>query len=417
MLDSRSVVRMTSRAYSRAILVLCSAAALIFSGGCAQRRASAPQGPPPLPLYPPGATAAGVPIGGMTEAQAARTLHAELKPLSSRSLNLGYGKNVYFRKWSQLGIEPDISHMLARAWKEPTVPLSVTVSLGDAKKSIKRAARAFDVRPIPARLVGEPGSGLTTPGKPGRGVNVPRTAEYLRQAVTRDPGVSTMRLAVQAVPPPFDEEDLQSISVLVARFSTRYNAREESRTHNLRLVTQRLNGAFVKPGGVFSFNGWVGERRESDGFREAIVFKEGLMVQETAGGLCQVSSTLYNVALEAGLPIVQRSHHSLTVGYVPLGRDATVYWGQHDLQFRNDTGMPLYIRARAGNGQLTIEAWGSESLDRSVRITSASRRKGTRIIARVYREIDDHRGKRRELVSEDVYNTERRMAPSQARRT
>lgn len=123
-----------------------------------------------------------------------------------------------------------------------------------------------------------------------------------------------------------------------------------------------------------------------------------------------MSSTLYNVALLAGLPIVERSKHSLTVSYVPLGRDATVYWGQHDLRFRNDTGMPLYLRAVPGGGRLTIEAWGSAPLDRKVKVTSSSARRQGKAVASVYRTIWADGTEKKERLSTDTYSVEHTMA-------
>jgi len=127
------------------------------------------------------------------------------------------------------------------------------------------------------------------------------------------------------------------------------------------------------------------------------------MVEDLAGGLCQVSSTLYNVALEMGLPITQRKNHSLKVHYVPAGRDATVYWGRQDLAFRNDTESPLYFRAYTNRNSLIIETWADSPLNRTVRISSTSRYRGDTLIAQVYRTITENGHRRSELVSTDTY--------------
>ena len=369
-----------------------------------------------IPVYDAGVTVAGVSVAGLTEQQAGHAVRLALKTAPQRKVSLRYKDKTYARTWKELGVTPDVDAMLRRAWTEADVPLMCTVDMGTAKRSVRRAAMALDVRPVAPRFTDGPKSAVK-PGKPGRKVDVYATALAVKNRLESTPDADSLPLLVKPDAPPFTVADLEAITMPVVRFSTAYNPGDRNRTHNLRLVTQRLNGALIAPGDTFSFNDWVGERKESDGFREAIVYKEGKMVKDTGGGLCQVSSTLYNVALLAGLPIVERSRHSLTVNYVPLGRDATIYWGQHDLRFKNDTGMPLYIRAVPSRGRLTVEAWGSAPLDRKVKVTSSSRRAGGgKTVASVYRTISENGVESRERVSTDTYSTEHTMAPAETRR-
>jgi vancomycin resistance protein YoaR len=369
------------------------------------------------PVYGPGVTVDGVDVSGLTAQQAGHAVRLALKSRPERKLTLRYKDHAYSRSWSDLCVTSNVEAMLRRAWTEPAVPLMASVDMGAAKRSIARAAMALDVRPTAPRFSDGPGSGVK-PGKPGRKVDVYASALAAQAKLESNPAANTLPLVVKPAPPAFSEADLAEITEPVVRFSTAYNPGDRNRTYNLRKVAERLDGAYIAPGEVFSFNGWVGERKASEGFREAIVYKQGKMVKDTAGGLCQVSSTLYNVALLAGLPIVERSRHSLTVHYVPLGRDATVYWGQHDLRFRNDTGMPLYIRALPGRSRLTIEAWGSGPLNRTVRVTSSSRRRDDSAVASVYRTISENGVEKTERVSTDTYGTEHEMAsaPTGSRR-
>jgi vancomycin resistance protein YoaR len=393
--------------------------ALAFVAGCSPRPHTASAPPVTAPAtYAAGTAVAGVPVAGLTQITAARTVRLALKPLSNRSITLRYGSHAYPRRWSDLGVSPDVDAMLSQAWTTPNVPLTLKTSAAAAKRSIRRAAAALDVPARAPRFTGTPGASPTRPGKAGRQVVVSASADLVNAAILANPDVKEAPLVVVPDEPDFTEADLQQIKTVVARYATRFNPRDVDRTYNLRLVARRLNGALIKPGGVFSFNAWVGERRKSEGFRDAIVYKEGKMVKDLAGGLCQVSSTLYNVALITGLPIVQRSHHSLTVHYVPLGRDATVYWGASDLRFQNNTHTPLYFRTRSSGNTLTVEAWGRASLQREVTVTTATERSGDTARAQVYRTIAENGRKRRELISQDTYSTEHVMGPvSPARRT
>lgn len=362
---------------------------------------------------------AGISVAGLTQDQAIPLVRRAVKPLASNNISLVYGTHAYTRRWSDLGITPDTDRMLATAWKTPNVSLVAAVNLGKAKRSIRHAAAALVIPPVPPHFVSVPTKGWIKPGRAGRRVDVYASAIALRAAIENDVSVKRSPLMVSADEPPFTVSDLSAISQRLVAYTTLFNPRDANRTHNLQLVARRLDGAFVKPGEVFSFNGWVGERRPSDGFREAIVYKFGKMEKDTGGGLCQVSSTLYNVALLTGLPIRQRSHHSLTVHYVPLGRDATVYWGTHDLRFENDTSTPIYIRTVVRRASLTIEAWGAAPLGRRVHITSTPGWKDGKATASVYRIIAQDGKHRREKISEDEYDTHHVMssAPSHSHRT
>lgn len=398
------------RPFSRFTAATLAAGLGVMLSGCAPSvRSKTPDGtgaamePPPPPTYAPGVIVAGVDIGSATHERAAHLLRYHLRSLETRTVTLVYGDHAFTLSWKNLGIAPNVDAMLEKAWGQGNVPLEATVDLAAAKAGIRAVARELDISPRAPRLIGEPGKGTVKPGKTGRAVNVHNSALLLRDTITQDPAATRSTLKVAAVSPPFSEDELLSIRRPVVTFSTRFNPGEVSRTHNLRMVAERLNGALLRPGDTFSFNNWIGERRPEDGFREAIVFKRGAMVKETAGGLCQVSSTLYNVALLAGLPIVERGNHSLTINYVPLGRDATVYWGQRDLRFGNDTDMPLYIRAAVGRRTLTVEAWAPKALDRKVSVSSQTSWSNGKAYAQVYRTVERDGETRRERVSSDVY--------------
>lgn len=114
---------------------------------------------------------------------------------------------------------------------------------------------------------------------------------------------------------------------------------------------------------MFSFNGVVGERTAEKGYREAIVYSGMESVQELGGGVCQVASTLYYCTLYADLEVVSRAVHTFSVDYVPMGMDATVYWGSLDYQFRNNTDYPIKINASVHDGYVDIEFIGTDTKD------------------------------------------------------
>ena len=148
------------------------------------------------------------------------------------------------------------------------------------------------------------------------------------------------------------------ITGLVGAYETIYGG-EENRLHNVRLVAQLIDGKLIAPGATFSFNGTTGERGEDKGFREAPVIINGELQTGIGGGVCQVSTTVFNAAYEAGLPITTRTNHALYISHYPQGRDATVNYPDTDLKFRNDTPRWLLLRTFVGSSSLTVALYGA----------------------------------------------------------
>lgn len=136
---------------------------------------------------------------------------------------------------------------------------------------------------------------------------------------------------------------LESNQTLIAGYYTRLINSPAGRTNNIILSCRQINGKILNPGEVFSFNQAVGPRTEQTGYQMAAIFAGKKVVQGIGGGICQTVSTLYNVVLEANLPVVERHPHSLKVAYVAPERDATVSWGIADFKFKNTSDFPLTI--------------------------------------------------------------------------
>lgn len=142
----------------------------------------------------------------------------------------------------------------------------------------------------------------------------------------------------------------------IGSFTTAYNP-NISRASNIALATSRINGVVIQPGESFSFNQTILPRTAANGYVEANVIVNKQYVLGTGGGICQVSSTLYAAMLDAGLPATERHPHSLNVGYIPEGMDATISGNALDLQFTNIFDAPIQIQAAANQGTLTISLY------------------------------------------------------------
>ena len=148
------------------------------------------------------------------------------------------------------------------------------------------------------------------------------------------------------------------ITGVVGSYTTTYGG-TPGRLHNVQLVAELIDGALVRPGARFSFNETTGERNEAKGFEEAPVIINGELQTGIGGGVCQVSTTLFNAVFEAGLSIESRTNHALYISHYPLGRDATVNFPDIDLVFTNDTDRWLLVRTFVGAGSLTVNVYGT----------------------------------------------------------
>ena len=142
----------------------------------------------------------------------------------------------------------------------------------------------------------------------------------------------------------------EAFPYLISSFSTKYDASNRNRSTNLEIAAEKINGKVLMPGEIFSFNKVVGKRTVEDGYKDAKIYADGGVVDGLAGGICQISSTLYNTVLLANLEIVERRNHSYTTSYVAAGRDATVVYGAIDFQFKNSRSYPIKIEASVKNG-------------------------------------------------------------------
>ena len=150
---------------------------------------------------------------------------------------------------------------------------------------------------------------------------------------------------------------------LLSQFSTSFTSSGYNRSNNIILSSAKLNGLVLMPGEEFSYNQAVGQRTRAAGFREAGAYSNGKVVQEVGGGICQVSSTLYNAVLYANLEIVERTNHYFTPGYVKAGLDATVSWGGPDFRFRNNRNYPIRIVTDTSGKKLKVYIYGLKTDD------------------------------------------------------
>jgi vancomycin resistance protein YoaR len=197
------------------------------------------------------------------------------------------------------------------------------------------------------------------PARTGIALDVARSAAAILTAAERPANrVARAVLAVQQPARSTSEAAAMGITGVVGTYETFYGG-EPNRIHNVQLVAHLVDDKLIAPGATFSFNGTTGERSAAKGFLEAPVIVNGELQTGLGGGVCQVSTTVFNAAYEAGLPITARTNHALYISHYPLGRDATVDYPDIDLKFVNDTGHWLLLRTWVGSSSLTVGLYGT----------------------------------------------------------
>jgi vancomycin resistance protein YoaR len=233
-------------------------------------------------------------------------------------------------------------------------------------------ARRVDRRPVDADWAIQKSGIRVIPDQPGFVLDVPRSARaVLRAALVTAPELRNVNLTVERTSAKRTTAQAKAMDIngLIASYETFYGG-DPNRIHNVQLVSHLIDKHVIAPGETFSFNGATGARTEDKGFKQAPVIINGELKTGLGGGVCQVSTTTFNAAYEAGLPIVSRTNHALYISHYPQGRDATVNYPDTDLRFTNDTGHWLLLRTWVGSSSLTVALYGTPVHRRVVSETS-----------------------------------------------
>lgn len=213
-----------------------------------------------------------------------------------------------------------------------------------------------------------------------------------------------VNLPLMTVEPKITTQDILkelAINEELGTFSTSLENKEENTVYNIKLASEVINGILVKPQEIFSFNTYVGPAEKADGYKESTIIANGVFANGYGGGICQVSSTLYNAALLANLPIVERYNHSVygeATEYVPLGQDAAIFYGFKDLRFKNNSDHAIVIFSKIFRDTLQVSIFGGNKDKEEVKIVS----KDEKVIDyQIIREKDSKLGAGQEVVVQE----------------
>lgn len=218
-------------------------------------------------------------------------------------------------------------------------------------------------------------------------------------------------VSVTEVPAGISAEEVRQKTARLSAFTTYFDCENSPRVSNIRLAGDKISGTVLAPGESFSFNGTVGPRTVKNGFKNAKVIENGRFVCGIGGGVCQVSTTLYNAALLAGLKVTEYHPHSLAVSYVNPSRDAMVSGEYFDLKFCNTTDCPVYIRVLTGLYYTRCEIYGkSDGVEYSLESVLLGEGEGG-VQSECYMLATSSRGTSRTLLRRDSYKPAAPQAP------
>lgn len=252
--------------------------------------------------------------------------------------------------------------------------------------------------------ISDSGNISTSSATIGKELDIASTKESIYDAI-KNKDYKSIDLKVNIKEPKISTEAVKSVNTLLAEFSTKFSTKDSNRVTNVVLSAKATSDVLLMPGEEFSYNNLTGKRTTSNGYKDAPVIINGKLEQDVGGGVCQVSSTLFNSVLYSGLDVTSRRNHSLKSSYVSIGRDAMVSDGGSDFRFKNPYSHPVYIKNTVSNGVITSKIYGNISDKKNISIKVDPYTTGGLDAAKTYIEYKDSNGKviRTQYISNSVY--------------
>ena len=322
-------------------------------------------------------------VSGMTREEALAALESYEKNLGGQSIKLGIGDNVIEAKLSDLGVTFDnedlvdeaigVGHAgnIVKRYKDQkdlqhsgkTFPLSWQTNENTVRAYVENNCTKYDKKAQNASLTRENGAFNFVAGTEGLELNVDsavRTiSDYLENSWTSD-NTEVLNLETQVTEPEGSAEELANIKDLLGSFTTSFSTSGSNRCKNVSSGASHINGTVLYPGEEFSAYETVSPFTEANGYAMAGSYLNGEVVDSMGGGICQVSTTLYNAVIRAELKIVERFPHSMTVHYVPRSADAAIAGTHKDMKFKNTFDTPIYIEGKANGSTITFTVYGKK---------------------------------------------------------
>ena len=308
---------------------------------------------------PKGVEVNGIAVGGMTRSQAASLIRLDIEnELKEKTLKVRAGDRLYTFAYPEIYYKDNVYALLKNAKKGDKLTAQISYylcGLNSIAPNICRNESVLKVEPY-ARF-----SSFSTPftyfeGNDGRIADEKKLIDDIKKSLNG--GFEPVTVSFNTAKRQKTLAEIKKNTRLLNKFTTNFDSSNINRTSNIRLAANKLNGTVLESGKTLSFNNIVGARVKERGFLPAKIIEKGEFVEGVGGGVCQVSTTLYNAALLSGLEIEEYHPHSLAVAYVPPSRDAMVSGTYFDLKISNPYPTPVYIRASVTGGSVAFSIYG-----------------------------------------------------------
>lgn len=324
-----------------------------------------------------------VAVGGMSGDEAKQAVDAYVDEVKNTKFTLSVNDKSITATAGQLGVEWENTGVVEEAvmigksgslitrYKDKKdlehEPKKLELTFGtdeaDIKKYLTANAKKVNQEAVDGGLVRENGSFTITGGKEGIAVNVEQSAKTIASYISDewDTKEASVALSADVVQPRGSKEQLSKVKDVLGTFSTDYSSSSSGRAMNVSNGCSLINGTLLYPGDVFSVYETVSPFDAEHGYALAGSYENGTVVETYGGGICQVSTTLYNAVIRAELKITERYAHSMIVNYVKPSMDAAIAGTIKDLKFENNTDAPIYIEGVTGGGVITFTVYGEET--------------------------------------------------------
>ena len=322
-------------------------------------------------------------VGGMTQEEAAAAVEEYLNELQNKTLTLRAGKNSVDVSLSEIGVSwgnPEIAEEAAALGKsgnlivrykamkdleneDKVYELAYKVDSGKISQMLEANAQTLNTEAKDGSLTRENGSFTVVPGSQGVSVNVEESTKILEEYFSKEwkGEQASIEIAADVVEPRGSEEELGKVKDLLGGFHTSYGTSGAGRAKNVQNGASKINGSVIYPGDTFSVYEAVSPFDAENGYELAGSYENGTTVETYGGGICQVSTTLYNAVIRAELDIEERFNHSMIVSYVDPSADAAIAGTYKDLKFKNNTDAPLYIEGYTKDMVIYFNVYGQET--------------------------------------------------------
>ncbi|WP_027623893.1 VanW family protein [Clostridium lundense] len=334
-------------------------------------------------LIYPGVFIEGVNVGGKTKDKAISLLSQKYTDVNKkRNIVIKVADKEYTLNFSELNIEYNYDEVINSAFnihkdgstlnkykniKEPKnheLDLNYKYSMAKIDNIIKKIKEENNKEAIDASIQKTNSGDFFVKGESyGQVIDDKNIKEQIQKSMDiKGNGNIVVNSNIKEIKPHITGGQLGSINTIISTFATNFAGSNENRVTNITLAADAINGKVMMPGDTFSFNDVVGQRTAEKGYKPAKVIVGDKFVDDFGGGVCQVSSTLYNAIMRANIPYTERTRHTMMSTYVPMGMDATVDFGNIDYKFKNTLNYPIYIEAVVQNKNITFNVYSNKSL-------------------------------------------------------